>query len=262
VEASSSSVKHGGGRSLKGMASSREGSLVLAIVAALLAGGLLLAFVNGYRDDVNKDSAATSVFVARSLIPRGTSADIIAAESRLQRTSVRGDDVRSGAITDPTAIEGKVTTTDIAPGQQITAADFARTDNGVLSKISGVDRAVAVPVDSTHGNLGQIRAGDRVDVLVGIGGGGGAGRASQPTLRTLMQNVMVLKAPGSGGGGGVGGGASNVVLRVSDRSAVDLAFAADNGKIWLILRPPAGSRQSPKTAATFDTLGQRGGGGR
>lgn len=259
MEASSSTPKRAGRRSLKGIASSRGGSLMLAVAAATIAGLLLLAFVNGYRDDVNKEGAPTTVFVARSLIPRGTSADIIASQGLLQRTTVKGSDVLSGAIADPVAIKGQTTMLDISPGQQITATDFTPSADGVLVKLSGRDRAVAIPVDATHGNLGQLRAGDRVDVLVSLGGGGGGG-AAQASLRTLLQNVDVLSAPSAVGGSGPGAeGGGNVVLRVTDEDALDVAFAADNAKLWLILRPPVAAKQSPKSSVTFDSLGRSSG---
>jgi hypothetical protein len=34
-----------------------------------------------------------------------------------------------------------------------------------------------------------------------------------------------------------------VTLRASAQEATELAFAADNGKLWIVLRPAAGARE-------------------
>lgn len=248
-----------GNRSLKDMTSTREGSILLAIAAAILAGLLILVFVKSYKDNVNSKNAAKSVFVAKALIPKGSSSSIIASQQLLERTSIKGKDVQANAITDPTQIAGKVAVADIAPGQQITSTSFAAGGDGVVSQLAGTDRAIAIPVDSAHAVDGNVHAGDHVDVFVGNAGGGG-----QATLRTLLQNVLVLSGI-TAATGGIGGGNSNggnVVLRATDRQAALLAFAADNGKLWLALRPPAAAKQSTPTVVTAASLATAASGGR
>lgn len=246
-------------RSLKDMTSTKEGSVTLAVGAAIIAGLLILVFVKAYKDNVNGDNASESVFVARALIPKGSSASIIASQQLLQRTSLKGKDVKSGAIKDPSTIAGQVAAQDIAPGQQITSSSFTSGGEGVASQLAGTDRAIAIPVDAAHGVNSQVHAGDHVDVLVGFTASGATG--GQPSLRTLLQNITVLSGVSSTGGsvsnnGGAGG---NVILRATDRQAALLAFAADNGRIWLTLRPPAGAKQNPPTVATAALLVARSG---
>jgi Flp pilus assembly protein CpaB len=243
VEASTSS-KRGGGRSFRDLTSTRQGSLLVALGAALLAGLLLLLFVQRYRDDQNAKGTVKSVFVARALIPRGSAADVVAASQLFQRTDIKGGQIKTGAITDPSVIRGQVATRDIYPGSQITASDFQASSDQVIPKLRGTDRAIEIPVDNSHGLVGQLHDGDRVDVLAGFGGTGGA--ASRATVRTLVDDVVVLKAP-AGSGGGVnsnGGNNATAVLKVSDRDAARLAYASDNGKVWLVLRPAVGARNS------------------
>jgi Flp pilus assembly protein CpaB len=234
------------------MLSTRGGSLALAIGAAIVAGILIFVFVQRYRDHVNSNNAATSVFVARSLIPKGSSADVIASEQLLQRTGIKGSQALSGAITDTSVLHGQVTTTAIYPGQQIVAADFSHQGDNVAGKLSGTARAIAVPVDNAHGLIGFVHAGDYVDVLAGLNGSNGS---SSGSTQTLIQGVLVLSAPSSSGGGVGGNSADNVVLRVSDQEAPKIAFAADNGKIWIALRPPAGATQSAPASASQGSLG-------
>jgi hypothetical protein len=45
-----------------------------------------------------------------------------------------------------------------------------------------------------------------------------------------------------------------VTLQTTARQASELAFAADNGAIWLTVRPPTGAGVSPATLVTTETL--------
>jgi hypothetical protein len=47
---------------------------------------------------------------------------------------------------------------------------------------------------------------------------------------------------------------ANVVLRLTDRQANDLAFSSDNGKVWIALRPQSGAKQSKPRIVTLETL--------
>jgi Flp pilus assembly protein CpaB len=225
-----------GKRSPGDLLSTRGGAITVAVVTAIVAGVLLFAFVQRYRSNSNSANAPTPVFVARALIPQGTSADLIASEQLVQRTTLRGSQVQAGAIADPGVLHGEVAAGNIYPGQQLTAAAFTRAAT-ISSDLASNERAIAIPVDGAHGLVGFVRAGDRVDVLADIGG-----RA----VATLLQNVLVLSPPAAGGGGlgGSGGGASNIVLKVPSQTATQVAFAADSGKVWIILRPPPTATQS------------------
>jgi hypothetical protein len=77
-------------------------------------------------------------------------------------------------------------------------------------------------------------------VLSSFGGSGNA----QGGIHLVAQNVLVLSAPGGGGGGGLNNNANaggNIVLSVNSRVAQEMAFVADNGKTWILLRPPVGA---------------------
>jgi Flp pilus assembly protein CpaB len=238
MEASSNKI----GRNSPGdLLSTRGGAVAVAAGAAILAGVLLFVFVQRYKDNASSSAAPTTVFVARSLIPQGSSADLIASQQLIQRSSLRGSQVKEGAIVDPAVLHGEVAAVNIYPGQQITAADFTRAVT-VASNLTTTQRAIAIPVDSAHGLSGFVHAGDYVDVY---GSYNGAGASSNHSVNTLLQNVLVLSAPsGASGGLGSGNNNSNIVLRVTDTAAPGLAYAADNGRVWIVLRPPVAASQS------------------
>jgi Flp pilus assembly protein CpaB len=240
MEASSNTRRRAGGNLTGAMFSTRRGAITTAVIAALLAAILLFAFVESYQKGGSSSSGNTPVFVASGYIPAGTPVSVIASAQLLSRTTVPSNHVVVGAISDPSVLRGEVAAVSIYPGQQLTASDFTAKAVGLASQLTGDQRAIAIPVDSAHGLVGYVQAGDHVDVL----DDSGAGRAGANGVSVLADNVPVLVAPGSGGGGlgGTGGSSNgNLILEVSARQASEFAYAADNGKVWILLRPPLGA---------------------
>lgn len=239
MEASSNTRRRAGGNLTGAMFSTRRGAITTAVIAALLAAILLFAFVQSYKKGGSGSAGNTPVFVASGYIPAGTPVSVIASAQLLSRTTVPSNHVVVGAISDPSVLRGEVAAVSIYPGQQLTAADFTTKATGLASQLTGDQRAIAIPVDSAHGLTGYVQAGDHVDVL----DDSGTGKSGANGVSVLADNVPVLIAPGSSGGGLGGGGSSggNIILEVSARQATQFAYAADNGKVWIILRPPIGA---------------------
>jgi pilus assembly protein CpaB len=232
----------------------RSGTLALAAGAAVLAGLVLVAFLSQYRDSVRGGTTPTSALVAGALIPKGSSGDVVIGEKLFKPTTLPQDEIKDGVLTDTKALAGKVAIHDIYPGQQLTLADFASKADPVRGQLSGDQRAISVPLDAAHGLVGQIRKGDRIDVLAGFATTSSkSGGSGQPVLRTLLQNILVLAVPEEASGIG-SGDATDITIRVSDRQAAALAFAADNGKVWFVLRPPAGASQNAPSVVDLQAL--------
>jgi Flp pilus assembly protein CpaB len=215
--------------------SSRRGTIFIGVGAAVLAAVVLLLYLNRYRSSLNESSQSMSVLVAKNLIEKGAPGNIIGTHREFQVGTIPKDQLQSGALTDPSALRGLVATHDIYPGQQLTAADFAPVVPGsIQTSLSRNDRAISIPFDSSHGLMGQLAPGDHVDVYVGLNQQGPGGAV--PVLKSLIDNALVLGTPGAGASGG------DVILRARGAQAAALAFAADYGKLWLVLRPASGAR--------------------
>ncbi len=224
----------------------RRGSLFVGAAAAVLAGIILLAYLHSYRNSVSSTSAPASVLVAKNLIPKGTPGDIIGSTNQFQVASLPKGQLQTGALTDPAALSGRVAVTDIYPGQQLTAGYFTYAAPGALqTKITGADRAISVSIDAAHGMVGQIAAGDHIDIYVGVNRVGPNG--SQPIIKLLMADITVLRAPLAGGSG-------IYTMRATTRQAAALAFAADNGRLWFVLRPPSGAKTVIPRVVSLQTL--------
>ena len=238
----------------------RRGTLALAAGCAVIAGLMLMLFLARYRDSVSGATTPTPVIVATSLIEKGTSGDVLAEKGRYETVTRAADDVKQGAVADPAVLAGKVAAADIYPGQQITADTFKATTGSVLPKLTEKERAIAVPVDAAHGLVGQVQTGDHVDVLASYSTNNSATGQGSGVVKTLLQDKLVLRAGGQPIEGGAEGKAAekSVILRVTDREAVELAHAADNGKVWVLLRPAGDARQSdPRTVTLNSILSER-----
>jgi Flp pilus assembly protein CpaB len=235
------------GVDLRKLVSTRRGSVIVAVAAAVLAASVLLVFLSQYRRSLNLSDKSVTVLVARSLIEKGSSGTLLAEKSIFQTARVRKRDLKNGAIADPSNLRGKVAVDDIYPGQQLVVGDFAPATGGVRERIAGDERAISLPLDNSHGMIGDVQGGDHVDVLFASGSSGIVTVSqTRATVTTLLRDLLVLRAPKSAKAGGVGGPTSTqeVVLRATDTQAVTLAYAADNGKVWLVLRPKVGATDS------------------
>jgi Flp pilus assembly protein CpaB len=223
---------------------------MLGAASAVLAAIILLAYLNQYRQSLNTAAAPTTVLVAKKLITKGTSAAVMGSEGLFQALTIPRDQVKDGAVADPATLKGRVATVDIYPGQQLTLTEFtATTTDAIPTRIVARERAIAVPFDASHGMIGYVRPGDRVDIYVGLNNG------RQAFMKLLMENILVLNAPGVAGGGGIhSGGPSNFVFQVKGAEAAKLAFAADNARLWLVLRPSNNAKRVAPGLITARTL--------
>ncbi len=235
--------------------STRGGTIAVSALAALLAAAIFIVYLKSYRTSLNEAAQPTTVLVAKSLIEKGTSGSVIGSGELFQTTDMPKSELKEGAVTDVAALRGRVAVHDVYPGQQLTTADFSAVPtDAVQTKITQDERAIAVPLDSAHGLIGHAQSGDRVDILAGFN----VDRAdvTRPVLKMIMQDILVLEAPSEteAGVGAGGGKTGNVVLRMSDKQAADLAFASDNGKLWIVLRPKTGASQYRPSLVTLETV--------
>jgi Flp pilus assembly protein CpaB len=240
------------------MLSTRRGTLGAGAAAAVLAAFILLLYLNQYRSSVTESSAPMTVLVAKQLIEKGTPGDVIGIKELFQTTEASRSELKDGAITDPAALRGRLAVREIYPGQQLTISDFSASRSDSLgATITNKQRAIAVPLDAAHGIVGQIKAGDRVDVFAGfnvIVRGSAGFSASTPVVKVLMQNALVLDPGDSSGSGLTGTKESNIVLRTTRDEAAQIAWAVDNGKVWVVLRPRTGASVEKPGVVTAESV--------
>jgi Flp pilus assembly protein CpaB len=242
--------------------SSRRGTIVLSVIAAAIAGGLILVYVSRYRDTVRSQGAPVTVLVARQTIPKGTAGNVIAAQGLYSATTLRQSQVLNGAFSDASSLRNEVATQDIYPGAQLIASDFAAASTNLAASLTGTERIVSIPLSAANGLSGELQAGDHVDVYVGfnvvpIGSTGiaVAGGQSRPVVRRVLTDIPVIAIAGKTSGViSTGSGGGNLSFKVDDQQAADLQFASENGILWLALRPSAGAKSTPPSIVSMETL--------
>ena len=220
----------------------RGGAVIAGVVAAVLAIILLVVYLNSYRSSVNSNKAAERVLVATKVIAKGTSGDVIAKKSLYQVTAVQKDQLKVNAITDPVRARRPNLGSRHLPGP---AAHPGRLHDG---------DADGYPVPA-HRPPARDRDPD------GLGARRRWGRRQRQLRRRLHRDV---RRPGSARHASRLGrlraparpsaAPGNFILRVPTRQAARFAFASDNTKIWLVLRPQVGASRTPPTTATLASL--------
>jgi Flp pilus assembly protein CpaB len=236
----------------------RGGTLALAGLAAALAAIIVFVYLHNYRSSVKSGGQPATVLVAKSTITKGTPGDAVATNHLFQATQIRESQLRNGAIADPASLTGRVAATTIFAGQQLTDADFVASSKTLASELTAGMRGLVVPIDSAHGLIGQVHVGDKVDVYAGFnvipidaaGRPTSSSGANRAVLRLIDPNVPVLAIGGKTGSTSSGG---SVTLKTDPRHAAKIAFAVDNGKVWLVLRPPTAAGTTPPDIVTVET---------
>jgi len=231
----------------------RRGTVLVALACGIVAAGILIFAMARYRHSVNAEGKQETVLVATGVIQKGTSGAAIASEQLFKPASVVAKQVSAGSIVDTAQLQGKVAAQEIEPGQQLTAAEFTTT-SGLVGQLAPAQRAITIPVDTSHGMVGQIHTGDHVDVYASFDLEPLNGGRNHPVLRLLMSDIQVLKAGGESSGGLASSQTTSVTLNVNDARAGPLAFASDNGKVWLVLRPANTAANPPAPVITVETL--------
>jgi Flp pilus assembly protein CpaB len=239
------------------LVSTRAGTVAVAAGAALLAGISILVYLNRYRHSVSAQGAPVTVLVAKRAITQGTSGDVVAHQALYTTATLRQSQLRAGALSDPAALRGRVAVQDVARGQQLTATDFVAGAVSLPSTLTGRQRIVTVPLDTAHGLIGQLQAGDHVDVYAGFNitpvGTVTSGVQAFPVVRRLMENILVVDVSGKARGAVGGQGNTNVSLRLTDAQAAKVTFASDNGKVWLALRPAVNASSTRPGVITVES---------
>ncbi len=223
---------------------------VLAVAAAILT-----ALYVGSGDASGKQTGGSLVYVASRDIPRGTVASDLVRRHLVALRRVPSESLAAAAIQAPAQLRGLVSVEPIYHGEQLTLRRFetARAQ-GVLADLRGDLRAIRLAGTPDQLLAGDVRDGDRVDVVAF----GKAGREEQPVARIVLRDLLVLRAPAasasSGGLGSPGSAPASATLRLTDRQAEALFFVEKSGDWSLVLRPVVHPTQSGGGGVSADAV--------
>ncbi len=163
--------------------------VVLAGLAAMLASVVVYSALKRREAEVQQAIAKTvEVVVASYDLPLGTK--IEPGEVKMARWS--SDSLPAGAFTDPKQVYGTFVKSSFVANEPVVANKLFLGEKtaGVMPLLIPFGmRAVSVPVDEVSDIAGFVLPHTRVDVLVAVSGGEGAGK---PFSKVVLQNVEVL----------------------------------------------------------------------
>ena len=141
-------------------------AIVLAIVLALAAAGLVWWYVGSVKTQVAEQEEMTTVLVAKEDIPARATGEAIVENGLVAPEQVPVQFVAPGALTDESQLNGQVIQASLSRGQQLVSGRLASAQEESLAfQIDKGMRAVSVSIDRVRGVGGLIREGDRIDVL-------------------------------------------------------------------------------------------------
>jgi len=227
----------------------------IVIAAALAAAAVLLTviYVTSARNDVATGKESVTVYVPSKDFAVGTAGNTIAGS--LDKQVIARKYAAPQAVTSPAQVKGLYLTQPVYKGEQLTLNRFALPkEQGIRSKLTGVERAVQVPGSADQVLAGTLVVGDRVDVVASL---------KDPTDNTnvkssvVLRNLEVLQTQDGDAGSKLQTGDSNehaVVLAVTDEQAQRLYYVIKNGDWTLQLRPVKKPKDSNRSVDTFTTV--------
>ena len=246
--------------------------LVGIVLAAVAFVAIVFLFSSGSGGGGNNPPVLTELptVIASVDIPLGTQI----RNDMLTVKTVALTDRAADAVQEPSPVVGQIVRTNVVAGAQITRSMFAVSSVGLAPGplLNKGLRAQSVQVDQVTGVGTLINVGDRVDAVVGFGGGGcGASfpvvtvdpttdtvtpvaGLSSITVKLLLQNMQVVStllppvttttettngaSPAPGTGTTLNGQQEIVVLAVTAQQSEIIKYAQTDGCISLVLRSP------------------------
>jgi Flp pilus assembly protein CpaB len=229
-------------------------NIAVAVGLALVAALLTTFYVANYKRHVRQAETTIKVFVAKKDIPQGTPGTALLAHGWVGTADVAQRSVVPGSISSPQQVTALITTQNIYAGEQITLRRFANeTELGVRSQLHGTLRAISIPGSSDELLAGTLRDGDHVDLVANLKTGS---CTTCMAVRTVVRNLLVLRAPLGSASKVSGTGTVSVLLAVSDRKQEQkVFFTLGNAAGWtLVLRPVANAVDSPEVVESALSL--------
>lgn len=263
--------------SLGGLMATRQGAMMLALLCAVCAAGILVFALGKYKSGLKTVSQQATVLVATGNIPRGAQGSSLAARGLYKATPVVASQIAPGALSDAAYLQGKTAATTILPGQQLSTADFTGVV-GVTGLLTPNQRAISLAISESPGDNDVLQPGDRVDVytyfnkrdvvvltdpnvlvLKSAAGPASTSASAGGTTNTPSTAAGTSTAGGSGTPPAAGAGSpsliagTSLVLSVSSQEASNIVYAAETGQNYLTLRPIK-STTTPRPLTTLASV--------
>jgi len=215
----------------------------LAAGLALAAVVLIAAYLTNYKRHVQNGERKAEVYVASKPIPAGTAGSDLVKQGYVRKTTVLRRSLVPGFVTNPTAFDDLYVTRSLFQNEQVSLEALGKANaRGVQGRLTGTDRAFEVTGTPEQLLAGTLRDGDHVDVVASWGIKAGSSGDDVKVSRTILRDLLVLRAPEAGTKAALtssnSNGGATIQLKMSDTEARQLFWMKTNGEWWLTLRSP------------------------
>jgi len=214
----------------------RKALLVVAAVIAAL--GTLLVFLYVRGADARADQRYTAVEVLRVVkqIAPGETVEAAQAAGKLETGSVSQKDLLPNALTGTEAIAGKVATTALYPGEQLTSSRFGATGTATGLTIPKSKIAISVNLTDPARVAGFVNPGDKVAIfMIGSSTAGSFARLLLPNIQVIGAGTTTMVATTTTEPDGAQTTdqlpKTLLTLAVTQTEAERLLFASNNGEL-------------------------------
>jgi pilus assembly protein CpaB len=215
--------------------------IMASVLLAAVGTGLLVAYVRSAENRALKGEKTVEVLVVSATIPKGTKAEDITPNLRMEQVPVKV--ATTGALTSTSPLAGKVAAVDLLPGEQLVSTRF--TSPAEAQGIGAGLLQVTIALDPVRALGGQLRKGDSVAVTVSFD--------DPETTHLILHKVKVTDVRTADGinvitpASGPAPVAGLLVTLAVDAPAVEkVVFAAENGKLWLAWEPKEANESGTK----------------
>lgn len=227
---------------------------VAAVVLALIGAVLVFSYAANADARAMAGLQPTDVLVVRKAVPAGTAVEQLQESVGLDKRPTGS--VPTGALTTLDNSAGKVTATDLVPGEALVGQRLVDPETleapGSIPIPKGMQE-VTVALDPQRVVGGRIAAGSTVGVFVTFGGGAlKYDKISTTTTQRVFHKMLVTSlqradpaVDPADGSKVLPAGSMLVTLAVNDPAAAKIIFSAENGAIWLTNEPKDATEDNP-----------------
>ncbi len=206
--------------------------IIASVLLAAVGTGLLVTYVRSAEDRALGGEKTVDVLVVSATIPKGTKAEEIGANVRLEQ--VPSKVVAGNALSSTGSLAGKVATVDLLPGEQLLPTRFSSP-----ADVQGIGPGmlqVTVSMDAVRAVGGQVRKGDSVAVTLSFDEPQTTHLALHKVRVTDVRTQEGVPVTGPAAGPAPKGNIL-VTLAVDGPSLERVVFGAEHGSLWLSWEP-------------------------
>lgn len=221
---------------------SKFATLIIAIILGLIATGSTALYIKKINQSALAGEQLKKIYIAKKAIPKGEKLIDLISRKEIKLEAIPSRYAAENTLSSKDEFDGLVLTSDLSKGEQITSSIVDKPSQAELAFQIPKDKiAISIPVDEVVGVSGNLKKGDRVNVIATFSPGEGG----KDITRTLLRNILVLSSSEEvaiknqiKSSPQKGSKSNNTVnLAVSQVESEKLIFAEEKGHVWLALLP-------------------------